>query len=121
LDACPTQALTPYQIDARKCISYLTIEHQGDIEPALAARMGNRVYGCDACLAACPWTKFTQPHAEPWFQPREELVAPKLADLAKLDDAHFRAFFSGSPIKRIKVQALLRNVAIAQNNSTLDE
>jgi epoxyqueuosine reductase len=121
LDACPTQALTPYQIDARKCISYLTIEHQGDIEPALAARMGNRVYGCDACLAACPWTKFTQPHNEPWFQPREELIAPKLADLAKLDDAHFRQLFSGSPIKRIKVQAFLRNVAIAQNNSTLDE
>lgn len=121
LDACPTQALTPYQIDARKCISYLTIEHKGDIDPALKAKMGNRVYGCDACLAACPWTKFTQPHSEPWFQPRAELMAPRLDDLAQLDDASFRQLFSGSPVKRIKVDAWLRNVAIARGNCALDE
>lgn len=121
LDACPTQALTPYQIDARKCISYLTIEHKGDIDPALAQRMDNRVYGCDACLAACPWTKFTQPHGEPWFQPRPELTAPKLNELARLNDAHFRQLFSGSPIKRIKVEAFLRNVMIAKKNSAVDE
>lgn len=121
LDACPTGALEPYRIDARKCISYLTIEHKGDIDPALAERMGNRVYGCDACLAACPWTKFTQPHDEPWFAPREALVAPKLSQLAGLDDAQFRALFSGSPIKRVKVDSFLRNVAIAQRNCALDE
>lgn len=121
LDACPTAALTPYQIDARKCISYLTIEHKGDIDPALAPHLGNRVYGCDACLAACPWTKFTQPHAEPWFQPRAELMAPKLDDLAQLDDTSFRQLFSGSPVKRVKVEAFLRNVAIAQHNCSMDE
>lgn len=121
LDACPTEALTPYQMDARKCISYLTIEHKGDIAPDLARQMDNRVYGCDACLAACPWTKFTQPHSEPWFEPRPELTAPKLAALAELDDPTFRQLFSGSPVKRVKVEAFLRNVRIAQNNSTLDE
>lgn len=120
LDACPTGALTPYEIDARKCISYLTIEHKGDIDPALAAKMDNRVYGCDACLSACPWTKFTKVHTEPWFQPRAELVAPKLSDMAKLDDTRFRALFSGSPIKRIKVDRFLRNVEIARKNSALD-
>jgi len=117
LDACPTQALTPYQIDARKCISYLTIEHRGEIDPALAKNMGNRVYGCDACLAACPWTKFTKPHREPWFQPRAELMAPRLDDLAELDDASFRQLFSGSPVKRTGVEAFQRNVAIARKNS----
>ena len=121
LDACPTAALTPYEIDARKCISYLTIEHKGDIDPALAAQMDNRVYGCDACLAACPWTKFTQPHVEPWFQPRAALVAPKLDDLAQLDDASFRELFAKSPVKRIKVDSFLRNVAIAQRNCPMDE
>ena len=121
LDACPTGALTPYQMDARKCISYLTIEHKGDIDPVLASQMGNRVYGCDACLAACPWVKFTQPHAEPKFAPRPELLSPPLKDLAKLDDPAFRAFFSGSPIKRTGVEAFLRNVAIARKNSGVDE
>ena len=121
LDACPTGALSPYEIDARKCISYLTIEHKGDIDPALAAKMDNRVYGCDACLSACPWTKFTKPHTEPWFQPRAELIAPKLSEMAKLDDTSFRALFSGSPIKRIKVDSFLRNVEIARKNSALDE
>lgn len=121
LDACPTGALSPYEIDARKCISYLTIEHKGDIDPALAAKMDNRVYGCDACLAACPWTKFTKVHTEPWFQPRAELVAPKLSDMAKLDDTSFRQLFSGSPIKRIKVDNFLRNIEIARQNSALDE
>lgn len=120
LDACPTGALTAYEIDARKCISYLTIEHKGDIDPALAAKMDNRIYGCDACLSACPWTKFTKVHQEPWFQPREDLVAPKLSDMAKLDDTSFRALFSGSPIKRIKVDSFLRNVEIARKNSALD-
>lgn len=121
LDACPTGALTPYQMDARKCISYLTIEHKGDIDPELASQMGNRVYGCDACLAACPWVKFTQAHAEPKFAPRPDLVAPRLDDLAKLDDPEFRAFFSGSPIKRTGVEAFQRNVAIARRNSGVDE
>lgn len=121
LDACPTHALTPYQIDARKCISYLTIEYKGDIDPALKKQMGNRVYGCDACLAACPWTKFGQPHNEPWFQPRAELMAPRLSDLAELDDASFRQLFSGSPVKRVKVDAFQRNVAIALKNSAVDD
>ncbi|HEY9163085.1 MAG TPA: tRNA epoxyqueuosine(34) reductase QueG [Magnetovibrio sp.] len=121
LDACPTGALTPYQMDARKCISYLTIEHKGDIAADLAQKMDNRVYGCDACLAACPWTKFTKPHQEPWFAPRPELAAPRLNELAQLDDPAFRQLFSGSPVKRIKADAFLRNVRIAQNNSTLDE
>lgn len=121
LDACPTGALAPYQMDARKCISYLTIEHKGDIDPKLASQMGNRVYGCDACLAACPWVKFTQPHTEPKFAPRPELQSPALSDLAKLDDPAFRTLFSGSPIKRTGVEAFLRNVAIARKNSGVDE
>jgi len=121
LDACPTGSLTPYKMDARKCISYLTIEHKGDIDPLLASQMGNRVYGCDACLAACPWVKFTQAHAEPKLTPRPDLVAPRLDALAKLDDTAFRAFFSGSPIKRTGVEAFQRNIAIAQKNSGVDE
>jgi len=116
LDACPTQALTSYKIDARKCISYLTIEHKGDIDPALASQMGNRVYGCDVCLTVCPWTKFTQPHDEPKFAPRPDLLSPRLDDLAKLNDTTFRTLFSGSPIKRTGIDAFLRNVAIAKKN-----
>lgn len=119
LDACPTAALTPYEMDARKCISYLSIEHKGDIAPDLADKMGNRIYGCDACLAACPWTKFTQPHFEPWFAPRAELHAPRLEDLAQLsDDGDFREVFKGSPIKRTGVESMLRNVAIAKRNAS---
>jgi len=121
LDACPTNALTPYQIDARKCISYLTIEHAGDIDSNLAQSMDNRIYGCDACLAACPWVKFTQPHDEPNFHPRPECVDPKLDQLAQLDDQTFRHVFSKSPIKRIKLDRFLRNVSIAKRNSSMDE
>ena len=121
LDACPTAALTPYKIDARKCISYLTIEHNGPIDPDLAANMDNRVYGCDACLTACPWVKFTQPHAEPEFQPRPEFINPKLDALEMLDDPAFRTLFSKNPVKRTGVERFLRNVKIAQNNSRVDD
>ena len=117
LDACPTGALAPYEMDARRCISYLTIEHKGPIAPELAAQMGNRIYGCDACLAACPWTKFTKPHAEPAFAPRAELMAPRLSDLADLDDTSFRDLFAKSPIKRTGAEAVLRNVHIALDNA----
>jgi epoxyqueuosine reductase len=118
LDACPTQAFpVPYQLDARRCISYLTIEHKGPIDPELRPLMGNRIYGCDDCLAVCPWNKFAQAHSEPAFAPRAELTAPRLADLARLDDAGFRAMFSGSPIKRIGRDRFVRNVMIAIGNS----
>ena len=116
--ACPTQAFTaPYQLDARRCISYLTIEHKGMIPRALRAGMGNRIYGCDDCLAVCPWNKFAKAAAEMAFAPRAELVAPALAELLALDDAAFRALFSGSPIKRIGRDRLVRNVLIAAGNS----
>ncbi|MBC8339587.1 MAG: tRNA epoxyqueuosine(34) reductase QueG [Rhodospirillales bacterium] len=116
--ACPTDALPePYQIDPRRCVSYLTIEHKGPIAPELMAHMGNRVYGCDDCLAACPWTKFQQPATLEAFQGRAELAMPKLADLAALDDAGFRKFFSGSPIKRTGRERFVRNVLIAIGNS----
>ncbi|HEY9080213.1 tRNA epoxyqueuosine(34) reductase QueG [Magnetovibrio sp.] len=117
LDACPTGAITPYQMDARKCISYLTIEHKGTLDPDLMAAMGNHVYGCDDCLAACPWTKFTKLHTEPNFLPRVELTAPRLADLAALDDTEFRQVFAGSPIKRTRRNPMVRNVLIAIGNS----
>ena len=117
LDACPTGAITPYEMDARKCISYLTIEHAGDIAPDLADRMGNRVYGCDDCLAACPWTKFSVPHTDPSFLPRVELTAPRLTDLAHLDDAQFRQVLAGSPIKRTGRTAMVRNALIAVGNT----
>jgi len=116
LDACPTGAITPYQMDARKCISYLTIEHKGVIDADLASRMGNHIYGCDDCLAACPWTKFDVPHTEPNFLPRAEMIAPRLADLAQLDDATFRKVFAGSPVKRTGSAAMLRNIEIARKN-----
>ena len=116
--ACPTDALPePGRIDPARCISYLTIEHAGDIDPDLADRMGNRVYGCDDCLAACPWNKFAPTVAEPALMPRIELILPPLADLAELDDAAFRAFFAGTAIKRSGRGRLLRNVAIAVGNS----
>jgi len=114
IDACPTGAIAPYHMDARKCISYLTIEHQGEIAPELAAKMGNRIYGCDDCLNACPWNKFAKPNTEPAFSPRAELMEPRLDDLLELDDKGFREFFSGSPIKRIGVERMKRNVIIAK-------
>jgi len=118
LDACPTEALSvPYQIDPRACISYLTIEHKDAIDEDLAAAMGNRIYGCDDCLDACPWNKFSSPHREAAFLPRIELTAPRLSDLSKLDDAGFREFFSGSPIKRTGRDRFVRNVLIAIANS----
>lgn len=116
--ACPTDAFpTPYQLDARRCISYLTIEHAGDIDDDLMDAMGNHIYGCDDCLAACPWTKFGTPTDEPAFRPKVELTAPRLADLAQLNDAEFRAFFSGSPIKRTGRDRFVRNTLIALGNS----
>jgi epoxyqueuosine reductase len=118
LDACPTNAFpAPYQLDARRCISYLTIEHSGPIPLELREAMGNRIYGCDDCLAACPWNKFAQAGRENKFFAREELNAPRLAELAALDDAAFRKMFAGSPIKRAGRNRLVRNVAIAIGNS----
>jgi len=118
LDVCPTNAfLDAYRIDARRCISYLTIEHKGHIPAELRPLMGNRIYGCDDCLAVCPWNKFAQTTTEPDFLPRAELAAPRLCDLAQLDDAGFRALFAGSPIKRIGRDRFVRNVLIALGNS----
>ena len=118
MDACPTGAITaPYQIDARRCISYLTIEHKENIDDELAATMGNHIYGCDDCLDACPWNKFATPNREPAFFPRVELTAPRLSDLSRLDDAGFRQMFSGSPIKRTGRDRFVRNVLIAIANS----
>jgi epoxyqueuosine reductase len=118
LDICPTGAFpAPRQIDARRCISYLTIEHKGPIPEELRPLMGNRIYGCDDCLAVCPWNKFAKATTEPAFLPRAELTAPRLADLAQLDDAAFRELFSGSPIKRIGRNRFVRNVLIALGNS----
>jgi epoxyqueuosine reductase len=118
LEACPTDAFpAPYQLDARRCISYLTIEHKGPIDPELRAQMGNRIYGCDDCLAACPWNKFAVEASDMRYAAREELNAPHLAELAVLDDAAFRAKFSGSPIKRIGRDRFVRNVLYAIGNS----
>ncbi len=115
---CPTAAFpAPYQLDARRCISYLTIEHKGPIPLEFRAAMGNRIYGCDDCLAVCPWNKFASQTAEMAFHPRAELTAPRLADLAMLDDAAFRTLFAGSPIKRIGRDRFVRNVLIAIGNS----
>ena len=117
--ACPTDAFpAPYRLDARRCVSYLTIEHKGPIPEELRAGIGNRIYGCDDCLAVCPWNKFAEAaHAHRAFLPRAELVAPKLADLLDLDDAGFREMFAGSPIKRIGRNRMVRNAAIAAGNS----
>ncbi|MBO6519382.1 MAG: tRNA epoxyqueuosine(34) reductase QueG [Rhodospirillales bacterium] len=118
LSSCPTDAFPePYVLDARRCISYLTIEHKGDIDDDLMDAMGNHIYGCDDCLAACPWTKFSVPTREPALEARVELTQPRLADLAKLDDAGFRQFFAGSPIKRTGRDRFVRNVLIAVGNS----
>ena len=118
LDACPTAAFpAPYKLDARRCISYLTIEHKGPIPVELRPLMGNRIYGCDDCLAVCPWNKFAKAGAEVRLKAREDLSGPRLAELATLDDAGFRTFFSGSPIKRIGRDRFVRNVLIAIGNS----
>ena len=119
LDACPTNAFpAPFQLDARRCISYLTIEHAGPIPHEFRKAMGNRIYGCDDCLAVCPWNRFAQSAAaNAAFLPRAELVAPRLGELLALDDAGFRQLFSGSPIKRIGRNRFVRNCLIAAGNS----
>lgn len=118
LDICPTAAFpAPYQLDARRCISYLTIEHKGPIPLEFRAAIGNRIYGCDDCLAVCPWNKFAREASETAFHARDALREPSLKQLLALDDAGFRAFFSGSPIKRIGRNRFVRNVLIAAGNS----
>lgn len=118
LDICPTKAFpTAYQLDARRCISYLTIEHKGHIDREFRAAIGNRIYGCDDCLAVCPWNKFAGEAHEAKLKARGDLVAPKLAELARLDDQAFRALFSGSPVKRSGRDRFIRNVLIAIGNS----
>jgi epoxyqueuosine reductase len=118
LDACPTAAFpAPYRLDARRCISYLTIEHKGPIPRELRPMMGNRIYGCDDCLAVCPWNKFAQAGREAKLSAREALRAPKLAELVRLDDPAFRALFSKSPVKRVGRDRFVRNVLIAIGNS----
>ncbi len=118
LDICPTKAFpAPYQLDARLCISYLTIEHKGPVDIALRPKLGNRIYGCDDCLAVCPWNKFAVTARDVRYAARDDLTLPALADLAVLDDAAFRERFSGSPIKRIGRDRLVRNVVYAIGNS----
>lgn len=118
LDICPTGAFpAPFQLDARRCISYLTIEHSGPVDLELRERLGNRIYGCDDCLAACPWNKFAVAATELRYAGRPELQSPKLADLVGLDDTAFRALFSGSPVKRIGRGRFVRNVLYAIGNS----
>jgi epoxyqueuosine reductase len=118
LDICPTDAFpAPYRLDATRCISYLTIEHHGPIPHELRPLMGNRIYGCDDCLAVCPWNRFARGTPHEKLRGRDELTAPRLAELAALDDAGFRAMFVGSPIKRIGRDRFVRNVLIAIGNS----
>jgi epoxyqueuosine reductase len=118
LDICPTGAFPePYKLDARRCISYLTIEHKGHIDRTLRDGIGHRVYGCDDCLAVCPWNKFATPSRDADFLPRLELTAPRLTDFAALDDVGFRRVFAGSPIKRIGRDRFVRNVLIAIGNA----
>jgi epoxyqueuosine reductase len=118
LDVCPTAAFpSPYRLDARRCISYLTIEHKGPIARELRSAIGNRIFGCDDCLAVCPWNKFAQAGRESKLAAREELTVPRLADLARLDDAAFRKMFSKSPVKRTGRNRFVRNVLIAIGNS----
>ncbi|WP_170326044.1 tRNA epoxyqueuosine(34) reductase QueG [Ruegeria arenilitoris] len=118
LDACPTDAFpAPYQLDATRCISYLTIEHKGPVDEELRGKLGNRIYGCDDCLAACPWNKFAVAASDIRYAARDDLKAPALAELAELDDAAFRAKFSGSPVKRIGRDRFVRNVLYAIGNS----
>ncbi len=118
LDICPTDAFpAPYRLDARRCISYLTIEHHGAIPRDLRAAIGNRIFGCDDCLAVCPWNKFAEAGRQAKLSARDELNAPRLADLARLDDNGFRKLFAGSPVKRIGRNRFVRNVLIAIGNS----
>jgi epoxyqueuosine reductase len=118
LDACPTSAfVAPYRLDARRCISYLTIEHKTAIDRDLRPLMGNRIYGCDDCLAVCPWNKFAASTSEQAYAPREAVTATALVDLMQLDDAAFRERFRGSPIKRIGRDRFVRNVLVAVGNS----
>jgi len=118
LKICPTDAFpAPYRLDATRCISYLTIEHRGPIAHDLRPLMGNRIYGCDDCLAVCPWNRFATPSQDRKLMPRADLVAPRLAELAALDDATFRAHFAGSPVKRIGRNRFVRNVLNAIGNS----
>ncbi|HWT61431.1 MAG TPA: tRNA epoxyqueuosine(34) reductase QueG [Ochrobactrum sp.] len=118
LDVCPTNAFpAPYRIDARRCISYLTIENKGPIPLEFRKSMGNRIYGCDDCLSVCPWNKFAQATSEMKLKARDDLKAPRLADFLVLDDPAFRTLFSGSPVKRIGRDRFLRNVLIAAGNS----
>jgi epoxyqueuosine reductase len=118
LDICPTSAFpAPYRLDARRCISYLTIESRGPIPREFRQAIGNRIYGCDDCLAVCPWNKFAQAGHEAKLAARQDLRAPELADLARLDDAAFRARFAKSPVKRIGRDRFIRNVLIAIGNS----
>ncbi|HYZ44782.1 MAG TPA: tRNA epoxyqueuosine(34) reductase QueG [Xanthobacteraceae bacterium] len=118
LDVCPTAAFpSPYRLDARRCISYLTIEHKGPIARELRSAIGNRIFGCDDCLAVCPWNKYAQAGRESKLAAREELTVPRLADLARLDDAAFRKMFSKSPVKRTGRNRFVRNVLIAIGNS----
>jgi len=120
LDICPTDAFpAPYQLDARRCISYLTIEHKGPVDEALRPKLGNRIYGCDDCLAVCPWNKFAQSARDIRYASRDDLRAPELEHLAGLDDTAFRQMFSGSPIKRIGRNRFVRNVLYAIGNSKL--
>src|SRR3712207_2058439 len=118
LDVCPTAAFpAPFQLDARRCISYLTIEHADPVPQEFRPALGNRIYGCDDCLAICPWNKFAQAGREMRLHSREELRAPRLAELAGLDDARFRALFRKSPVKRIGRDRFVRNVMYAVGNS----
>ncbi len=118
LDSCPTNAFpAPYKLDARRCISYLTIEHKGPIAHEFRPMIGNRIYGCDDCLAACPWNKFAASASEMKLQARDDLKEPSIGFLLELDDAAFRDFFSGSPVKRIGRNRFIRNVLIAAGNS----
>ena len=117
-EICPTAAFpAPYKLDARRCISYLTIENKGPIPHEFRKSIGNRIYGCDDCLAVCPWNKFAQEGREAKLSARAELRAPSLADLARLDDAAFRALFTKSPVKRIGRDRFIRNVLIAIGNA----
>ncbi len=118
LEVCPTKAFPePYRLDARRCVSYLTIEHKGPIPRELRSRMGNRIFGCDDCLAVCPWNKFAKAGRETKLSARADLDAPPLGELARLDEAGFRALFAGGPVKRIGRARFLRNVMIAIGNS----
>jgi epoxyqueuosine reductase len=118
LDICPTDAfLAPYQLDSRRCISYLTIEHKGPIDPELRPGIGNRIFGCDDCLAVCPWNKFARAGRDARLRQRDELEAPPLAELARLDEAAFRGRFAGTPLKRTGRDRFVRNVLIAIGNS----